>query len=481
MTEKKKRFLSLSVKPLFVLLLGLVLGVCMALLAESVGEAIIGRCYLNEAAVLKRTNRAAQELQGYVRQNALTTRNTNALAQWGESRKDYYILLYRDQRQILEIGWWGADIAAVDAYSLKEQGGEVVYPIAFRDGTVYAVIYDNSDSRLYDLTWIVSLLLGCAVLALTLLAYNRRVARKVVAISHEVQSIGEGNLYLQLEPKGSDELAQLTASVEQMRLSLLRKTSEEQRALQQNSDLITAMSHDIRNPLTALLGYLDLAKTGQYRTQEELQSYLDAAYGKTEQLKRLTDELFRYSLLFGCKELPLQLERYDASILLGQLLGESRAQLQQQGFTVQLLLPQQDVQIEADVTYLKRVFDNLFDNIRKYADPARGHRSAAGGWGAARLPVQQREPRRGAHRIQQDRAAHLREDHGADVGQLQALYREREVHRRGHPSHPARRGPGRQFLKISEFCNAGLFFASLFWYDTGNKMGGLPHTADARC
>ena len=66
MTEKKKRFLSLSVKPLFVLLLGLVLGVCMALLAESVGEAVIERCYLSEAAVLKRTNRAAQELQGYL-------------------------------------------------------------------------------------------------------------------------------------------------------------------------------------------------------------------------------------------------------------------------------------------------------------------------------------------------------------------------------------------------------------------------------
>ena len=190
MTEKKKRFLSLSVKPLFVLLLGLVLGVGAALLAETAGEAVIERCYLSEAAVLKRTNRAAQELQGYVRQNALTTRNTNALAQWGESRKDYYILLYRDQRQILEIGWGGADIAAVDAYSLK---AEVVYPITFRDGTVYAVIYDNSDSRLYDVTWVVSLLLGCAVLALTLLAYNRRVARKVVAISHEVQSIGEGS------------------------------------------------------------------------------------------------------------------------------------------------------------------------------------------------------------------------------------------------------------------------------------------------
>ena len=370
MTEKKKRFLSLSVKPLFVLLLGLVLGVGAALLAESVGEAVIERCYLSEAAVLKRTNRAAQELQGYVRQNALTTRNTNALAQWGESRKDYYILLYRDQRQILEIGWWGADIAAVDAYSLKEQGAEVVYPIAFRDGTVYAVIYDNSDSRLYDVTWVVSLLLGCAVLALTLLAYNRRVARKVVAISHEVQSIGEGNLYLQLEPKGGDELAQLTASVEQMRLSLLRKTSEEQRALQQNSDLITAMSHDIRNPLTSLIGYLDLLEMSQDRLPEDLRSYVLASRDKAYQLKDLTGEMFRYFLVFSRGEQETHPEPYDAQILCAQLLGECAAELRSRGFDVNLLLLTTPCTVTTDVQMLKRVTDNLLSNIEKYADPA---------------------------------------------------------------------------------------------------------------
>mgnify|MGYP006908487267 CR=1 FL=1 len=168
MTEKKKRFLSLSVKPLFVLLLGLVLGVCVCLLANFTGEQIIERSYMSDKAVLKRTNRAAQEFQSFVRQNSISTRDTDMLARWGESRKNYYIMLYHDQRQILEIGWWGADSAAVDAYSLKEQTASVVYPIVFRDGTFYAVIYDNSDSGLYDLLWIVSLLLGCAVLALTL-------------------------------------------------------------------------------------------------------------------------------------------------------------------------------------------------------------------------------------------------------------------------------------------------------------------------
>lgn len=360
--------MSLSVKPLFVLLLGLVLAVSLGLLVDGVGQALIERHYLSQTAVRRRTDTAAQQLQSFVRQNGLSSRDTNALARWGETNQDYYVLLYRDQKLILEIGWWGVDSAAVDAYPLREQA-DTSYPILFLDGTCYAIIYDTSDARLYNLARIGAVLVGVVVLALTLLRYNRRVTRRVVAVSREVQSIEQGDLYLQLEATGNDELSQLTRSVEQMRLSLLRKTSEEQRALRQNSDLIAAMSHDIRNPLTALLGYLDLARSGQYRSQQELDGYLAAAYGKAEQLKVLTDELLRYSLLFGCNELPMQPERYDAALLLEQLLGESRVQLQQQGFTVQLLLPQQPCRIEVDVSYLRRVLDNLFDNIRKYADP----------------------------------------------------------------------------------------------------------------
>ena len=370
MTEKKKHFVSLSVKPLFVLLLGLVLGVCVCLLANFTGEQIIERSYMSDKAVLKRTNRAAQEFQSFVRQNSISTRDTDMLARWGESRKNYYIMLYHDQRQILEIGWWGADSAAVDAYSLKEQMASVVYPIVFRDGTFYAVIYDNSDSGLYDLLWIVSLLLGCAVLALTLLAYNRRIARRVVAISQEVQSIGAGNLYLQLEPKGRDEISQLTASVEQMRLSLLRKTSEEQRALQQNSDLITAMSHDIRNPLTSLIGYLDLLEMSQDRLPEDLRSYVLASRDKAYQLKDLTGEMFRYFLVFSRGEQETHPEPYDAQILCAQLLGECTAELRSRGFDVNLLLLTTPCTVTTDVQMLKRVTDNLLSNIEKYADPA---------------------------------------------------------------------------------------------------------------
>ena len=83
MTEKKKHFVSLSVKPLFVLLLGLVLGVCVCLLANFTGEQIIERSYMSDKAVLKRTNRAAQEFQSFVRQNSISTRDTDMLAALG--------------------------------------------------------------------------------------------------------------------------------------------------------------------------------------------------------------------------------------------------------------------------------------------------------------------------------------------------------------------------------------------------------------
>lgn len=368
MTEK--RFVSLNIKPLLAFFFGVVLGVLVYLFVNYTGTLVIEKTYMTDSAVASRAWKTAQRLQAYVRENNLTAGDTEALSRWGAEQGSCYIALYRNQQFVGEIGWWGSD-SSMDSYSFDASSSGYTYPVVFRGVTYQAVVYDFSEADLYNILWIAALVLGFGTVALVLFGYSQRVTKAIVAASAEVRAIGEGNLYLQLEPKGNDELTQLTASVEQMRLSLLRKTSEEQRALQQNSDLITAMSHDIRNPLTALLGYLDLAKNGQYRSAEELQSYLDAAHGKAEQLKSLTDELFRYSLLFGCKELPLQLESYDAGLLLEQLLGENRAILQQQGFSVQLLLPQTACRIRVDVTYFKRVLDNLFDNIRKYADPAK--------------------------------------------------------------------------------------------------------------
>ena len=352
------------------LILSLAVGIGCYFGCYRLGVWTINHGYMSADAVELRNQRHERSLQQYVDSNGVSSRDTVAIEQWLRSEKNASVIVYQAQGDPYEAGTWGTsqlldDTTQNDLATL----GYSFYTVQFADGAYRVAVCDYSESRLFGYAQIGALVLAFVAYSCIAFSFTRRLARRVTRLSEAVSAAGALNQTIPVT--GTDELARLAQNVNTMRETIVERTRNEQTALQANSDLITAMSHDIRNPLTALLGYLDLAKNGQYRSEEELQSFLDAAYGKAEQLKTLTDELFRYSLLFGCKELPMQFEVYDARLLLEQLLGESRVQLQQQGFTVQLLLPQQEVQIEADVMYLKRVLDNLFDNIRKYADPAK--------------------------------------------------------------------------------------------------------------
>lgn len=341
------------------------------LLTDAIGQTLIERIYMSPASISSRNISTVASFQSYARSFDLSSRDTEMISRWAISQEDTYILLYKDRQLALEAGWWGIDedSGGTGLDSLDDLYDVQTYPVYLRDGIFQAVVYDFSESKLYNGLLIGAVSLACLVFALFMLVYNRRITRAIVTISEEVRNIGDGNLSLQLSAKGDDELARLTESVEQMRRSILKKTDEQQQALRQNQELISAMSHDIRNPLTALLGYLDLAQSGQYTSLTECKGYIDAAYSRALQLKKLTDELFRYALVFGAPELPLQIESLDASALLDQMLGEGLVFLEQKGFTLRRAVQAVSCQVSVDVTYLKRVLDNLTDNICKYADP----------------------------------------------------------------------------------------------------------------
>ena len=342
------------------------------LLVNAVGETIIEKVYMSEKAQNERNLATVSSFQTYAREFDLSSRDTEYISRWAISQDDTYILLYKDRRLALEAGWWGIDDGTNEnMQSLDDLYDVMTYPVYLRDGVFQAVVYDFSESRLYDAVQLGAVAMGCVVFAIFMLIYNRRITRAIVEISEEVRQIGDGNLQLQLAATGDDELARLTRSVESMRRSILKKTADQQQALKQNQELISAMSHDIRNPLTALMGYLDLAQSGQYRTEEERSGYIQAAYSRSVQLKKLTDELFRYSLVFGAQELPLKLEEFDAAALLDQMVGEGLVMLEQKGFSVQRTVQPVSCRISVDATYFKRVLDNLADNICKYADPAK--------------------------------------------------------------------------------------------------------------
>ena len=351
------------------MLAALLAAIGMYLLTDTVGQALVENIYMSESAQNQRNLATVSSFQTYAREFNLASYDTEYISRWAISQDDTYILLYKDRRLALEAGWWGIDEQSAGTENLDDLYNVTSYPVYLRDGVFQAVVYDFSETKLYDGVQIGAIAMACVTFAIFMLFYNRRITHAIVEISNEVRQIGDGNLQLQLVASGDDELARLTESVESMRKSILKKTDEQQQALKKNQSLISAMSHDIRNPLTALLGYLDLALSGQYRSPEEMKSYLEAAYSRALQLKTLTDELFRYSLVFGAQELPIQLEPFDAAALLDQMVGEGIVMLEQKGYTIRRVLQPVSCKIRVDVSYFKRVLDNLADNICKYADP----------------------------------------------------------------------------------------------------------------
>ncbi|MET1176253.1 sensor histidine kinase, partial [Paenibacillus amylolyticus] len=78
----------------------------------------------------------------------------------------------------------------------------------------------------------------------------------------------------------------------------LESKFEHERQLERaKSELISSVSHDLRTPLTSIIGYLDLLKKEQYNSKAQFQEYLESIYSKSQRLKYLIDELFEYTHL----------------------------------------------------------------------------------------------------------------------------------------------------------------------------------------
>lgn len=244
-------------------------------------------------------------------------------------------------------------------------------PVEFSDGTYQVYIYDFSEEPLYELVTVSTYVVAIVVFITIMLLYHRATIRQIIKLSQEVENIAQGNLEGSITVRSRNEIGVLAQHVDSMRCSIMQEMRAEQEAWNANRDLITRMSHDIRTPLTVLLGFLELLDEGKYSQEASYDSYLGICKKNAYQLKELADKLFQYFLVFGRQECDWNLEVTDAKVLLEQLIGEHLVLLLEQHWQVENTPLEQHVLVEADPLFVKRLFDNLFSNIEKYADPAR--------------------------------------------------------------------------------------------------------------
>lgn len=195
--------------------------------------------------------------------------------------------------------------------------------------------------------------------------FTRKVMVVLDEITAGIQEVAKGELSHRIAVKTSDEFGVVAASINQMAEQLQRSLQEERSAVAAKNDLITGISHDLRTPLTSILGFLEYIEKDRYQDELEMRYYVSIAYEKSLTLRKLIDDLFEYTRVSG-GSLPLSLRPLNLTPFLMQLAEEFAPMLEEAGMTYTIVGGQEPLWIQAAPGELVRAYENLFSNAIRY-------------------------------------------------------------------------------------------------------------------
>ena len=386
--SKNKHFVTLNLKMAIVVVIALIMTFIVFEVMEMAEAFVVQKYYLSDETIDRNVSETYSDFTTYINRREVKSTDTEMIQDWLKNH-DYTYLVVSDNFSIYFDGGWSMTASGpADAPDITEGQTNIDYNeesaritpstfqqdvknriIAFADGPYYVYINVYREQNFYRLMSMVEVVLCVATMIGILLIYNAWVLRRVSNLSVEVEEVTSGNLTAEIASTANDEVGRLADNVDTMRNYIIQRLQSEKAAWDKNSELITAMSHDIRTPLTSLMGYLDIIESEKYETEEERKRYISACQDKALQLKELSDKLFQYFLVFGSQASEKNQEVYEAEILLPQIISEHSAELINYGFNVdfEYVVPE-GKEIQVDISGLRRLFDNLFSNIMKYAD-----------------------------------------------------------------------------------------------------------------
>lgn len=208
----------------------------------------------------------------------------------------------------------------------------------------------------------VILIIAVLVLLLKLFLYQKAIKE----IADELDEKMKSDTNTLISVSSNDRYIKYLAAELNRQLRLLRE--QRQRYLNGDYELkeaVTNISHDLRTPLTAICGYLDLLE--KEAKSEDAARYLGFIENRAQALKQLTDELFRYSVIISSSE-NMQFEKVNINSVLEESIAAFYAVLTERHITPVICIPEKKIFRDLNEAALSRVFNNILNNALKYSD-----------------------------------------------------------------------------------------------------------------
>ncbi|MFT9004208.1 MAG: ATP-binding protein [Liquorilactobacillus hordei] len=189
-------------------------------------------------------------------------------------------------------------------------------------------------------------------------------------IIFELHYIADGHLDHRIPFQLQGDMQRVISSINALVDSSLRAMEEERKIERSKDELVTNVSHDIRTPLTSIIGYLGLIEEKQYQSEKDILKYTHTAYLKAKQMKLLVEDLFEYTKVRQ-PSTPLKLSQIDLGQLLEQLAISFELEAKKKNVIIQTGKIESKLLMDADAEKLVRVFNNLITNALKYGAGAK--------------------------------------------------------------------------------------------------------------
>ncbi|MBU3179519.1 HAMP domain-containing histidine kinase [Clostridium estertheticum] len=239
---------------------------------------------------------------------------------------------------------------------------------------VWYIMKSNSYVSLYDVPnyYIYFIIVFFMIPIITFVAtflfgINKRIKYLKYIIS-KIGSITNEKFIGELDFKGNDEISDLANSINIMSNRLKGNYEKEKKLEKDKNELIVAVSHDLRTPLTSIIGYLDLLKDDKFTYEDVQKDYLNVAYKKSVRLKKIINELFEFTKLTSDIS-TLEKIPFNIATLVNQVVGEQIPFFSEKNIKVEIESTVQDLYCEIDIQNMVRVIENIVKNAEKYSFP----------------------------------------------------------------------------------------------------------------
>lgn len=213
--------------------------------------------------------------------------------------------------------------------------------------------------------WILMIVLSILFFFIYYIMLTAPMVSYIREILSGVERIKNGDLDRKISVRSSGELTELACAINAMQAELKNTIAKERKAEQMKDELITNVAHDLRTPLTSIIGYLNLLRHSEGLTEETRQKYIEIAFNKSTRMEGLVTDLFDFTR-YEKNKIAITRQRLELRQFMEQIIDEFYPCLKEKQLECYTIFPPEKVYIDGDGELLARAFGNLMANAIKY-------------------------------------------------------------------------------------------------------------------